>query len=76
MSLYVVRNPGKVTENRLVPRPLWRRYRRIGLDPLSHYETCGWRAGYDPSGHFSTRDYLAIDPMSEATGGMPAGPPP
>ena len=33
-----------------------------GLDPLTHYETVGWRQGYDPSLLFSTSGYLAAHP--------------
>lgn len=34
----------------------------IGLDPLAHYLTYGWREGRDPTPWFSVADYLAANP--------------
>jgi SAM-dependent methyltransferase len=33
-----------------------------GMDPLMHYVEHGWRSGYDPNPHFSTRAYLQSRP--------------
>ena len=54
-----------------------------GLDPLTHFETVGWKAGYDPSATFSTTKYLAaytdvrnagVDPLGHyATYGVNEG---
>ncbi|WP_374343010.1 hypothetical protein [Phenylobacterium sp.] len=40
----------------------------LGLDPLEHYLTNGWREGRNPNLAFSARDYLELNPDVGAAG--------
>jgi hypothetical protein len=40
-------------------------------DPMEHFFKSGWRAGFDPSPHFSTRFYLGANPDIAASGANP-----
>ena len=40
----------------------------LGVDPLTHFVTVGWKEGRDPSSNFSTRHYLESYPDVAAAG--------
>lgn len=43
----------------------------VGVDPLDHFLTYGWREGRDPNAHFSVDGYLASFPAVAASGENP-----